>query len=195
METRLTSNTIRKSELEAKLIGLVEPVVRDLGYDLRDIEVSSGEVCIILDRPLPREDVIGIEDCSRAHQALSPMFDVWDPIPGAYDLQISSPGESPSLRRLDHFAEAVGHEIRFQTLDPFPMPAPAKPRKNWESKLVAVDSDKGEIVVEDSLGEHRVALNLIKNAQWVRDWSIQKEKPGKGSKPGHQKANAKGRGA
>jgi len=164
--------SIAKSKLENSLIEKVEPVLVELGYQLRDIECQGGLVRIILDSPAG----VGIEDCSKAHQLLSPMFDVWDPIPGAYNLELSSPGEKPNLRTVEHFEEALGQNIRFTTTEPIEMPAPAKPRKNWEGVLKEVQKEKGEIFVEDSLGLHTISITKVKSAVWLREWSTSEGK-------------------
>lgn len=167
--------SVHKSQLEADLIQKVEPVVEDLGLKLRDIDIhgvaGSSVVRVIIDRD---DSPIGIEDCSRAHQVLNPLFDVWDPIPGAYTLELSSPGEKPNLRLIDHFVKAKGESIRFETIEAFPMPAPAKPRKKWDSLLEDVDTAKGTITVKDSYGTHTVPLDQIKHAKWLRNWETKK---------------------
>jgi ribosome maturation factor RimP len=174
--------SIRKSPKEVELIVKLEPVLAQIGYGLRDLEVLSGQgglIRLILDTATQDAPPIGIDDCSKAHQLVSPLFDVWDPLPSAYTLEISSPGECPSLRTLKHFREALGSELKIQTHEAIPMPPPAKPRKHWESKLVAVE-ESGEIEVEDSMGRHRIKLDQILRASWKRDWSIAPAvKPGK----------------
>ena len=164
--------SIRKSPLEAELIAKLEPVLAQVSYGLRDLEIIAGQggvVRIILDTISPDSKPIGIDDCSKVHQLVSPMFDVWDPIPGNYTLEISSPGESPNLRTLRHFEEAVGQDLKLQTVDALPMPPPAKPRKHWDSKLVAVESNTGEIELEDSMGRHRIKIEQVLRANWKRN--------------------------
>lgn len=180
--------SVRKSPLEAELINKLEPVLEQMGYGLRDIEVAiqGGVVRIVLEPATPQSAPIGIDDCSKVHQQVSPLFDVWDPVPGAYTLEISSPGESPSLRTLRHFQEAVGSEIFCQTADSLPMPAPAKPRKNWDSKLVGVIEAENVIELEDNLGRHRLKIDQILRASWKRDWSLKpasKPKKAESTKP------------
>jgi ribosome maturation factor RimP len=168
---------VYKSSVEEDLISKIEPVLQGLGYDCRDVEVVPGAEAIIritLDRPVGHEKAIGIDDCSKVHQLLNPMFDVWDPLPGAYTLELSSPGEKPRLRTLEHFRQVVGQKIKFQTKEALPMPAPAKPRKNWEGVLEALVETEGaeQLRLNDGLGTHLVSLKDVKNALWLREWTI-----------------------
>jgi ribosome maturation factor RimP len=182
--------SVQKSPLERDLIEKVEPIVHNLGYSLRDLQVVSGghaTVRVFLDvaegsapvavmanspdEPTEVGGTIGIEDCSRVHEAIGPMFDVWDPIKGPYTLEVSSPGERAPLRLLRHFQEALEGGLKIETIEPLPVPPPAKPRRRWEGTLKAVHPE-GEIVLADETGEHVLKLVEIKSAQWLRDWSV-----------------------
>ena len=179
---------IYKADLELSLIEKVEPVLDTLGFKLRDLEVlgqgNQAIVRITLDKEksagasdvpdIAKQDGVGIEDCSRVHQLLNPMFDVWDPLPHAYSLEVSSPGEKPSLRTLDHFKEALGQKINFQTNEPIEMPHPMKPRRNWEGVLESLEED-GTLKVKDGYGEHLVPISKIKTAQWLREWTVRED--------------------
>ncbi|MBS1984228.1 MAG: ribosome maturation factor RimP [Bdellovibrionales bacterium] len=163
--------TVRKNSLETDLIAKIEPVLAKMGYALRDIEVvGSAIVRVVLDST-DEAKPIGIDDCSAAHDVLSPLFDVWDPLPSAYTLEVSSPGEKPALRTFQHFQAAVGGDIKLETLEALPVPAPAKPRRRWEGTLVSANPATGSIVIKDEMGEQEIALSQIKDAMWLRDWA------------------------
>lgn len=166
--------------VEQKLIDKIEPVLATLSYGLRDLEVFGGSgatvVRIVLEN-LNSADPIGIDDCQKAHETLGPLFDVWDPITGAYTLEISSPGERPSLRLLKHFESAVESTVKIETVEPLPVPPPAKPRRNWEGVLKAVDSSGKQLTLADGMGEHTLPFSKIKSAVLVQDWTLGSPKP------------------
>ncbi len=54
------------------------------------------------------ESGIGIEDCERVSREVSALLDVEDPIPSAYTLEVSSPGEDRVLRTRAHFDRFAG---------------------------------------------------------------------------------------
>lgn len=172
--------TVHKNTKEKELIDKVEPVLINLGFSCRDIEVVSGRsaiVRIIIDvskestSENKNESGISVDDCATVHRVLNPMFDVWDPLPGAYTLEVSSPGEKPALRELSHFKEAIGEKIKFQTLEAVELPEPSKPRKNWEGELLEVKDD-GLFSVKDHAGqEHTLKIEEVKNVTWLREWT------------------------
>jgi len=170
-----TSISINKSSLELDLLEKIEPVLANLGYECRDVEViTGGQACIRVTLDRENREALSIDDCSQVHRVLGPMFDVWDPIVDNYTLEMSSPGEKPRMRTIQHFREACGEKIKFQTTEGIPLEPPSKPRKNWEAMLLEVneESDSSHIRVRDHDGyEHKVPLDLIKSAVWLRVWN------------------------
>ena len=110
---------------EARLIGnsgpgervgrIAAPVLRDLGYRLVRVKVSSAAGATIQTMTAERPDGrMSIEDCESVSVALSPVFDVEEPMAQAYRLEISSPGIDRPLVRESDFARAIGHEARIE---------------------------------------------------------------------------------
>ena len=60
------------------------------------------------------DGTMSIEDCENVSVALSPVFDVEEPMAQAYRLEISSPGIDRPLVRESDFARAIGHEARVE---------------------------------------------------------------------------------
>lgn len=97
-----------------ELIGLLEPLIEQLGYELVDVEWSAGRngvLRIFIDHVTPERGHIGIEDCEEVSRAVSALMDVEDPLPGAYTLEVSSPGFDRLLRKPAHFARFTGERI------------------------------------------------------------------------------------
>jgi ribosome maturation factor RimP len=108
------------------------PILRDLGYRLVRVKISSAAgatVQIMAERP---DGTMSITDCERVSVALSPAFDVEEPMTQAYRLEISSPGIDRPLVRESDFARAVGHETRVE------MAVAINGRKRFRGRLMAV---------------------------------------------------------
>jgi ribosome maturation factor RimP len=111
---------------------IAAPVLRDLGYRLVRVKISSAAgatIQIMAERP---NGAMSIEDCERVSVALSPVFDVEEPMAQAYRLEISSPGIDRPLVRESDFARAVGHEARVE------MAVALNGRKRFRGRLTAV---------------------------------------------------------
>ena len=138
---------------------IAAPVLRDLGYRLVRVKISSGSgatIQIMAERP---DGAMSIEDCERASVALSPVFDVEEPMAQAYRLEISSPGiDRPLVRELD-FARAVGHEARVE------MAVAVNGRKRFRGRLISVASGPdgplaGMALIADDNSESEVELPI-----------------------------------
>ena len=100
---------------EARAIAeLAEPVLEELGFRLVRVKVSrrdGGTVQIMAERP---SGEMTIEDCATISRRLSPVLDAYDPMPGQYRLEVSSPGIDRPLVRPSDFALWAGREAKVE---------------------------------------------------------------------------------
>ena len=142
-----------------ELARLLEPTVERLGYELADLEVrlggKGGLVRIFIDKP----DGIGLDDCEKVSLAVSAILDVEDPVPGNYDLEVSSPGLDRKLTKVKHFQRFIGETVKVQ------MRFPIEGRRRFRGTLVSVDDEN--IVVEVDGESHSLPLATIDTARLV----------------------------
>ena len=132
---------IAESGLALRIGRRAEPTLRTLGLRLVRVKVSSAlnaTLQIMAERP---DGTMTIDDCERASDALSPLFDVEEPVAGAYRLEISSPGIDRPLVRVSDFRRALEHEARIE------MAVAVDGRKRFRGALEAIEPcDAGPIV-------------------------------------------------
>src|SRR5208282_153191 len=92
------------------------PPIEALAYELVDIEFASagrgGVLRIFIDRKTADAGAgITVDDCARVSHAVSEVLEGEDPIPGAYTLEVSSPGFDRILRKRAHFERFVGARV------------------------------------------------------------------------------------
>ncbi len=149
-----------KQNIEQKVRELASPLLDAEGLELVDVEyVREREGFILrmfIDKP---GGGVGLEDCTRASQAVDTVFDVEDFIPNEYSLEVSSPGLNRPLTRPEHFAKAVGKKVKLKTFGPLFEP----PRKNFLGVLKAADADKVIVEIEGA-GSFTVPLKDIAKA-------------------------------
>jgi ribosome maturation factor RimP len=109
----------------AAIARLIEPAVKDLGFDLVRVAMIGGTsdptLQVMAERPDTRQ--LTIDDCSDISRKLSDILDTLeaegrDPIEGAYRLEVSSPGIDRPLTRRTDFADWTGHEARIKYAEP-----------------------------------------------------------------------------
>ncbi len=121
--------------LRERLMVLVEPVLERLGYELVDLEYTSGRAASVVRLFIDRAEGIGLEDCATASREVSAVLDVEDPIPSAYTLEVSSPGFDRVLRTRAHFGRFVGERVHVELKEP------RAGRRRYTGTLLAVDED------------------------------------------------------
>ncbi len=110
MDERFT----RETGQAAGIAELAKPVLQELGFDLVRVRLSGQDgttVQIMFERP---EGQVTIEDCTQLSRRLSPVFDAYDPMPGGYNLEVSSPGMNRPLVRPRDFVNWTGHQAKVE---------------------------------------------------------------------------------
>ena len=140
---------------------MLEPAVEGLGYELSDLEVKLGGKHGVLRVFIDKPDGIGLDDCEKISLAVSAILDVEDPLPGHYDLEVSSPGLDRKLTKIGHFQRFKGETVKVQ------MRFPIDGRRRFRGTLVTSDEDN--IVVEVDGESHSLPLKTIDTARLVPD--------------------------
>jgi ribosome maturation factor RimP len=105
---------IEDSAASQRIVRIAAPVLRDLGLRLVRVKISASVPAILQIMAERPDGAMTIDDCERASEALSPVFDVDEPISQAYRLEISSPGIDRPLVRESDFRRAIGCEARIE---------------------------------------------------------------------------------
>jgi len=142
-----------------ELTELLEPTVERLGYELSDLEArfsgKNGILRVFIDHP----EGIGLDDCEKVSLAVSALLDVEDPVPGNYNLEVSSPGLDRKLTKIEHFQRFAGETVKVQ------MRFPIEGRRRFRGTLVS--SDDENIVVEVDGVAHTLTMATIDSARLV----------------------------
>jgi ribosome maturation factor RimP len=113
---------VLESGFAANLAALIDPVLVDLGFRLVRVAMSGGassnggpSLQIMAERP---DGTFSIDDCATVSRELSPTLDAYDPLPGAYRLEVSSPGIDRPLVRPSDFEDWAGYEAKIELSQP-----------------------------------------------------------------------------
>ncbi len=113
---------------------LLSPVVEDLGYALWGVQYLQGRSAV-LRLFIDKEEGVTVDDCVRVSHEVSGILDVEDPIPGEYDLEVSSPGMDRPFFELSQFDQYRGELVQLKLL------APLAGKRKMTATLVDVDGD------------------------------------------------------
>jgi len=109
--------SVNSKEVSEKIKELVEPVIRNLGFRLFDVEFKPerGWVLRVI---IDREGGVTIRDCEEVSRRISALLDVEDLIPFSYTLEITSPGLTRALEKPEHYAFFRGRLVRIVLREP-----------------------------------------------------------------------------
>jgi len=93
-------------------------VVARLGLELDRVQVALGKKQSVVRVFVDKEGGVTIDDCARVSRELGTVFDVEDPIPGHYNLEVSSPGLDRPLLEEKDYERFAGHLVRVHTYGP-----------------------------------------------------------------------------
>jgi len=110
----------RKDEILNKVREIAAPLAAQEGLELIDVELGGPGGRQILRIFIDKSGGVSLDDCSSISRAVSAALDVEDPIQGAYDLEVSSPGLDRPLRTPEHFQKFAGKRVRVRTFGPLP---------------------------------------------------------------------------
>src|SRR4051812_17473343 len=101
-------------DIVQKITDTIEPSLQAMGYAVVLIKLGEGgrrkTLSIMAERA--DEKAMGFDDCAEISRTVSALLDVEDPIQGAYDLEVCSPGIDRPLTRLDDFKRYEGYEAK-----------------------------------------------------------------------------------
>jgi len=129
----------RKEDILESVRRIAGPLAAREGLELVDAEIGGSGGRQTLRLFIDKAGGVSLEDCSSVSHAVSAALDVEDPIAGAYDLEVSSPGLDRPLRTPEHFEKFKGSKVRVKTFGPV---AECENRKTFVGQLLGFAEEK-----------------------------------------------------
>ena len=123
---------------EKRIATIIEPAIKELGYDLVSLRVIGSKKLQTLQimAETPETGTLDLNGCEKISRSISALLDVEDPISGAYQLEVSSPGIDRPLTRPQDFLKHVGYDITLESVLPS-----ETGQKNFRGKISACAED------------------------------------------------------
>lgn len=148
------------SELEVRLLELLEPLAAEHGVDLVDLEVTASRkapcVRVRIDHSDEGSSAITLDEVAQQTRWISDALDAADPIEGPFTLEVSSPGLDRPLSRPRDFERFAGEQVVIKTTT-------ADGRSRYTGRLKGLDS--GKVVVECDGETFSLDLEDVKSAK------------------------------
>lgn len=149
---------MQQTALERKLVDICTPVLADAKARLVQLSFKSNVLELMVEGADGSR--MGVDQFAELSRELSPVLEVEDPIPGAYRLEISSPGIDRPLITAEDFANYEGFEAKIELGIP-----DEKGQKRFRG-VIKGEKD-GIVVVETDTGDVELPVDSIAKAKLV----------------------------
>ena len=161
-ETSNEPRLIIEQGVAARVAAIAEPVLAGLGFRLVRVRISGLDGCtlqIMAERP---DGTMVIEDCEAVSRALSPVFDVADPIDRAYRLEISSPGLDRPLVRASDFDRYADHLVKIE------MAVAMEGRRRFRGILLGSQGEAARLRIDDEGDSQALERRIGRGLHFLR---------------------------
>lgn len=137
----------------------LQSLCEQVGVSFYDDELVSENGHKIYRIYITKKGGVGLDECAKVSEILSPILDIKPPCVGEYSLEVSSPGLERKLFKAQHFKMSLGEKVVLNLND--------------KSKIVGelISADDENIEIRDENGEvKRLNLSDIKKAKTFVEW-------------------------
>ena len=154
---------LKREELN-RVMDRADELLRPEGF--RCIESEWSQHDQVLRVFVGREGGVNMEDCVRATHLLRDQELIKGLPAGSFNLEVSSPGVEPPLRRLEDFSNALGQNIFVHLTERIGS------FRRVSGKLESVNEQKKELTVKAGGGRVIIPLSLVHKASLLYQWGI-----------------------
>lgn len=156
-------------EVREEVRQLAQPLAEEAGYELVDVEfVTQGRtrvIRVLLDKP----GGITVGNCAEFSRRLGDCLEMNQTVPGAYRLEVSSPGIERPLTSLDAIRRFAGRRAALTLRDAI------GGRRRWEGILQSPDGGRVAVAGDDE-EVHWFEWDDVRSARLVVDpWAEARE--------------------
>ncbi len=136
------------TDLTCRIEEMITPTIEALGFQVVCVRLFEGDRrrLQVMAEPASNEPMT-VDHCAKISRAVSALLEVEDPISGAYDLEVSSPGVDRPLVRPGDFERFAGFEAKVE------LDTPIDGRKRFRGQLLGLADDKIRIMIDGEPAE------------------------------------------
>jgi len=154
-----------QKSVQEQLLDLLEPALEGLGYELVDLEYRREERGWVVRLFVDSEAGVNLDDCVKVSREVGVLLEVEDPVPQAYNLEVSSPGMDRILKKPRDFERFVGQQVKLKTFESMDPDGRGHARKTFCGELLGFVDGQVKVMQQDAKGgEVMFSLEQIERA-------------------------------
>ncbi len=155
-----------------RLEPIFEPVIEQAGFKLVRLRMMGGAqqtLQVMAERP---DGTMDVEGCSALSHALLDFIEANDPVPGEYEIEVSSPGIDRPLTRPMDFIRWSGHEAKIELTEMVKNADDSEDRGRKRFRAVVLGMDGTDVIIRPvdtraDGGDVRFPFRSLANAKLV----------------------------
>ncbi len=146
------------SAKEEAVLAALEPRAQKEGLEVVTVAIVGSRKAPTIRVYLDKPEGIAFDDITEAQAWVNDLMDEMDPFPGAYTLEVSSPGIDRPLRTPEHFERFSGEEVCVTTTQP------VDGQSRFSAMLVGFDRQRGDVLLGTEESRIAIPYDSIKKA-------------------------------
>ncbi|WP_304426723.1 ribosome maturation factor RimP [uncultured Adlercreutzia sp.] len=142
---------------EKILLSAMEGRAASEGVEIVTVEIAGSKKAPTIRVYIDAEGGVSFDELARTQAWVGELMDELDPFPGAYMLEVSSPGIDRPLRTPEHFERFAGETVSVKTTSPI------EGRSSFTGELLGYSDGNVEVALES--GAVRIPYDQIKRAR------------------------------
>lgn len=153
---------LKEQEIVERVEEIATPVVEGEGLSIYDIEFKRKSEGWVLRVFLFKEGGVSIDDCVKVSRQLNVLLDIEDIINHPYNLEVSSPGLTRTLKKLRHFEKSLNSVVKLKTKEPVDGERLFKGViAKVEGDLITIKTDKKDVdIVFDNIISAKLEIDI-----------------------------------
>ena len=154
--------SVESNQVERRVREIAQALADQSGLELVLVEFLRGAGRATMRLTIDREGGVTLDDCASFSRRVGAELEAEDPIPGAYTLEVSSPGLDRRLVKEQDYARFRGRTARIT------LRAPLEGRRNFQGVLEGLEGS--EIVLAAEGGQtFRLPVDAVERANLVAE--------------------------
>jgi ribosome maturation factor RimP len=115
--------SMKREDAISRITAIAEQAAAPAGIEVVEVELKGSGRSHLLRIYIDKPEGVTHADCELVSREVSAALDLEDPIPGAYDLEVSSPGVERKLGKWQDWHRFEGKKVKVVLKEPLPEPA------------------------------------------------------------------------
>jgi ribosome maturation factor RimP len=165
---------VKREEIIAKVEDIANRAAAAAGVELVECELKGSGRHQMLRLTIDKPEGVTHGDCETVSRQASDLLDAEDPIPGQYQLEVSSPGVERPLTKWPDWQRFQGQKAKVVLKEPLAAESGAAPLKHFEGVIAGAEaSPEGALSVTVELAGNRKVtfpFEQVSRANLKFDW-------------------------